>query len=202
MLHFCSCTPISFRLNPKSLPCQNLERFGRAMAKADLIVRIALTCSTAFQAAVHRRCCPALQRLLNKSLTEYAPDCTDQYTKIVPPMPSAIKHLLPFPTEPPSLPTIGFSRWSGSKSPSSSGPAISIPVQEGKDVTGSVFQKQATSGPSQTAALETWGHPGESDKRTRSSNSMWTEAYRGVEDFAGSTVLLAKMDDLFDLFFA
>jgi hypothetical protein len=31
---------------------------------------------------------------------------------------------------------------------------------------------------------------------------MWTEAYRGVEDFAGSTVLLAKMDDLFDLFFA
>jgi hypothetical protein len=59
MLHFCSCTPISFRLNPKSLPCQNLERFGRAMAKADLIVRIALTCSTAFQAAVHRRCCPA-----------------------------------------------------------------------------------------------------------------------------------------------
>lgn len=77
-----------------------------------------------------------------------------------------------------------------------------IPVQEGKDVTGSVFQKQATSGPSQTAALEACRHPGESDERTRSWNSMWTEAYRVAEDLAGSTVSLAKMDDLFDLFFA
>jgi hypothetical protein len=68
--------------------------------------------------------CLALQCLLDELLTEYALDCTDQYTKIVPPMPSAIKHLLPFPTEPPSLPTIGFPRWSGSGSPISSGPAI------------------------------------------------------------------------------
>lgn len=78
-----------------------------------------------------------------------------------------------------------------------------IPVQEGEHVAGSYFESQATSGPAQQAALESWGWglQGEADDRIDSWNSMLLKAHLEVEGQTGSA-LLSKMDDLFDLFFA